>query len=84
LESNIRDFYEPHPKKHAMLQFECVEINSPGIQAIEDNISSSEYQTTLKQEYALNCSKGNLGKFQFFTDRSLGKTKDQTIKMSAS
>ena len=61
-----------------------MEIKSPGIQVIEENISSLDYQTILKREYTLNCSKENQNNFQFYTDGSLGKTKDQIVKMGVS
>jgi ribonuclease HI len=84
LESNFKSLDKSHFKEYSTLQFDHVEINSPGIQAIEENISSLDYQTTLKREYVLNCSKENNNNFQFFTDGSLGKTKDQVIKMGVS
>jgi ribonuclease HI len=46
-------------------------------------ISSQEYLEILEHELDLNLSKDNREEYQFYTDGSMGKTKDQCTRMGA-
>jgi ribonuclease HI len=72
-----------YPQDTPRSEFQFVEIEDYGRQVIQDNLVAGDLCNLLLEEYHLNIIKKYTGPFQFYTDGSLGRVQDQSLRMGA-